>query len=293
MKDYWTVVAAAATGVQVGAAIVASRYVVDKIDPASLAMVRYAIGFLCLVPPLLMTVRTRFERRDIGPIAVLGMAQFGGTVGLLNIGLQTVPAARAALIFALFPLLTMLIGAALGRERMTQAKTIGVLLTVAGVGFVIGEKAFGGGASWTGELFVFAAALVGAVCSVFYRPYLLKYPTLPVGALAMAASVAFLAVFAAGEGFFNAWPRLPIEAWAVILFIGISSGIGYFLWLWALSRTSATRVTVFLALSPLTAAALGALFLRETITPIMLIGFALVAAGLWVALRQRAVAPVT
>ncbi|MGE4013922.1 MAG: DMT family transporter, partial [Alphaproteobacteria bacterium] len=287
------VAAAAATGVQVGAAIVASRYVMDRIDPASLAMVRYAIGFLCLLPPLLLTARTRFARRDIWPIAVLGMARFGGTVGLLNIGLQTVPSARAALIFALFPLLTMLIGAALGRERVTRPKTIGVLLTVAGVGFVIGEKAFGGGTDWTGELFVFASAFVGAACSVFYRPYLHKYPTLPVGALAMAASVAFLAVFAAGEGFFSVWPRLPLDAWMVILFIGISSGIGYFLWLWALGRTSATRVTVFLALSPLTAAALGALLLQEAITSIMLIGFALVAAGLWVALRQRAVAPVT
>jgi GNAT superfamily N-acetyltransferase len=43
-------VAAAATGVQVGAAIVASRFVVGEVPPLTLALMRYAIGFLCLAP---------------------------------------------------------------------------------------------------------------------------------------------------------------------------------------------------------------------------------------------------
>ena len=42
--------AAAATGVQVGAAIVASRFVVAEVPPLTLAMLRYAIGFACLLP---------------------------------------------------------------------------------------------------------------------------------------------------------------------------------------------------------------------------------------------------
>jgi drug/metabolite transporter (DMT)-like permease len=52
------------------------------------------------------------------------------------------------------------------------------------------------------------------------------------------------------------------------------------LWLWALKNIAATRVTVFLALSPITAAALGVVFLGEAG---MLAGVACVAAGLWVA----------
>ena len=36
--------AAAATGVQVGAAIVASRFVVSEVPPLTLALLRYAIG---------------------------------------------------------------------------------------------------------------------------------------------------------------------------------------------------------------------------------------------------------
>jgi hypothetical protein len=36
--------------VQVGSAIVASRFVVAEVPPLTLAMLRYAIGFLCLLP---------------------------------------------------------------------------------------------------------------------------------------------------------------------------------------------------------------------------------------------------
>src|SRR3954454_23427551 len=42
--------AAAVTGILVGAALVASRGVVDLVGPASLAFLRYAVGVLCLAP---------------------------------------------------------------------------------------------------------------------------------------------------------------------------------------------------------------------------------------------------
>ena len=45
--------AAAATGVQVGAAMVASRFVVAEVPPLTLALLRYGIGFFCLLPFLL------------------------------------------------------------------------------------------------------------------------------------------------------------------------------------------------------------------------------------------------
>jgi drug/metabolite transporter (DMT)-like permease len=80
-----------------------------------------------------------------------------------------------------------------------------------------------------------------------------KYPTLPVSAFAMLASVLFLAVLATGEGFFAAPPRF--------------------------------QVTVFLALSPVTAAVLGVLFLAEPVSAGALLALACVAAGLWLAHR--------
>ena len=286
----WPALAAAATGIQVGSAMVATRCVVHQTGPASLALLRYVIGFCCLLPAVLLsTSGLRFERRDLLPIALLGITQFGILIALLNYGLRVIPSARAALIFGTFPLLTMVLAAVLGLERLTLAKIAGVLLTIVGVGFALGEKAVQGGGStdgWIGEIAVFASALSGAACSVLYRPYLRKYPTLPVSAFAMLASVAFLSVLAGGEGFFHSLPRFTAAGWLAVVFIGVSSGVGYYLWLWALGHATPTQVTVFLALSPVTAAVLGALLLAETISPMSLLGVACVALGLWLAHRQ-------
>jgi len=278
--------AAAGTGIQVGLAIVATRFVVDQAGPASLALWRYAIGALCLVPVVsALRAWPSFRAPDVLPIALLGIVQFGLLIALLNYGLKTISSARGALILATFPLQTMLIAALLGRERLTAAKTIGVLLTILGVGAALGEKAAGGHGAWIGEAAVFASAFCGALCSVLYRPYLQRYPALPVGAVAMLASVAFLALPAWGEGVFTAPPRFTSGGWAAVLFIGASSAVGYFLWLWALKHTTPTRVTVFLALSPVTAMLLGAAVLGEAVTPMGVAGVTLVALGLVVANR--------
>ena len=121
---------------------------------------------------------------------------------------------------------------------------------------------------------------------MLFRPYLRRYPALPIGALAMLASVGILAVLAVGEGFYAEGPRFSADGWAAVVFIGISSGIFFYVWLWALEHSTATRATVFLALSPVTAAGLGALLLGEPLTPLLLLGLACVVFGLWLAHRQ-------
>src|SRR4029079_11894179 len=120
----------------------------------------------------------------------------------------------------------------------------GVLVSIAGVALTLLPKLQGAHAgSWWGELAVLASACVGALCSVLYRPYLQRYPTVPVSAFAMLASVLFLALLALGEH----WPArvgsFSAQAWAAVTFIGVSSGIGYFWWLYALKHESPTRVT--------------------------------------------------
>lgn len=274
--------AAAATGVQVGAAIVATRYVAADISPASLAFLRYAIGVACLVPAVAMASRVRFARADILPIAALGVGQFGILIALLNHGLRSVPAGRGALIFASFPLITLIVAALLGHEHVTVRKISGILATMTGVALALGDKILGAG-SLAGELTILASAAVGAVCSVLYRPYLRRYPTLPVSAFAMAAAAVALFPPAALDDLFVAPAHLTLSAWAAIVFIGLSSGTFYVVWLWALKTIPASRVTVFLALSPVTAMVLGVALLGEPVTVQAVVGVACVAAGLWVA----------
>ena len=293
--------AAAATGVQVGAAIVASRMVVADVPPLTLAMLRYAIGFLCLLPFVFKpwgcvtigkktwSAVARLPLADVLAMAALGLGQFAILIALLNFGLQHIGAAQAALIFSLFPLLTLLLSAVLGREPISTRLLLGVLLSIAGVALSMAPKlSHVSSGLWWGELAVLASACVGAICSVFYRPYLQRYPTLNVSAFAMLASVLFLAALALQEDWPARVPNLLAQTWAVVTFIGASSGIGYFLWLYALKHESPTRVTVFLALNPLTAALLGALLLHEMLDGWLMGAIALIGAGLWLATRLPA-----
>jgi drug/metabolite transporter (DMT)-like permease len=274
--------------VLVGAAIVASRSVVAEVPPLTLAMLRYLVGACCLAPfgwAAWRQVRDRHvPPRDLAAMAALGIGQFGILIALLNWGLATVPAAQAALILSLFPLLTLLLGALMGSEAITPRLAGGVALSIAGVALAQAPKiaALHPG-HWWGEAAIFASALVGAFCSVLYRPYLQRYPTLPVSAFAMFASVAVLGLLALAEQ----WPHRVVQfsgqAWAVVAFIGAGSAVGYFWWLYALKHESPTRVTVFLALNPVTAAVLGDIFLREPLHAASIGGIALIFGGLWLA----------
>jgi drug/metabolite transporter (DMT)-like permease len=273
-------------GILVGAGMVATRSVIDETTPIALAFLRYLIGAICLAPLALRMHWVRFARRDLLPVCVLGIVQFGVLIALLNYGLQTVPAARGALLFATMPLFTMLIAALLRYESLTALKTAGVVMTIVGVAVAAGERAIhggGDGGNMRGQLAILASALSGGVCSVLYRSYLRRYPPLQVGVVAMIASVAFLAMLAAREGFFRATPHLSSGSWAAVIFIGLSSAVGYFLLLWALAHTSPTRVSVFLALGPITAAVLGVLLLDEPLTTAAVIGLGCVVAGIWLA----------
>lgn len=277
--------AAALVGIQVGAGIVASRFVIDQTQPASLAMMRYGIGALCLLPFVLNASPVHFSRRDLTPMALLGIVQFGIVIALTNYALQFVPAARVALIFATLPLQTMLVAALLRQESLTLFKALGVTVTLVGVGLALGERALEG--AWRIDLIVLLSASAAAICTVLYRPYLKKYPALQVSSFGMVASVLFLTLLAFREGFYASLPSFTPMGWLAVLFVGTTSGVGYYLWLWALNHTTPTKVTIFLALNPITATVLGTLFLDERPTLSLVMGLIFVVLGLVVAHRQR------
>jgi drug/metabolite transporter (DMT)-like permease len=281
--------AAAGTGFQVGAAMVATRYVIDATGPASLGFLRYAIGFLCLVPALALAPRLRVAPRDLPPIALLGAGQFAILIVLLNFSLLHIPAARASLLFSTFPLMTLLLAVGLRRDSLTWRKAAGSALSFAGVAIAVGGGALAasvpGQSPWLGAAAALGAAFCGAACSIGYGTYLARYSALYVTALAMLAAVVLLGALAAGEGFFSAWPAFTSGEWLAIIFIGVSSGVGFFLWVYALGNAPPMQVTLFLGLSPITAALGGAVLLAEPLPLTAVAGLACVIAGLVLALR--------
>ena len=102
----------------------------------------------------------------------------------------------------------------------------------------------------------------------------------------MLAAVVALAGLAAGEGLFVAVPHFTVGEGAAIVFIGVSSGVGFFFWVYALGNAPPTLVAMFLSLSPVTASMGGSLALGEELPLAAVLGLAAVLLGLWVALRS-------
>ena len=282
-------VATAVVGVQVGASVVGTRVIADRIDPFSLAFLRYAIGLCCLLPLILRARPSRFRPVDRLSIACCGVLQFGVLIVLLTIGLRSVPAGRGALIFATMPILAMAIAMLAGAERWGWWRGVGVLGAVCGLALALGPDAIlARGAAFSGEVLIAGAAACGALSSVLAGPYVRRYGALPVCWLAMTASVVALAGTIVVTGRTDSLARLDPLVWLVVALLGAGSAGGYFLWLWALGHASASRVTVFQTLGPVTAILFDVTFLGQPVYWETVAGLVMVAVGIWLATAPAA-----
>lgn len=280
--------AAAATGVLVGAAMVSTRAVTNDVPLTTLAFLRYLVGFAILAAPVAVAKRVHFALKDLVAIAVLGILQFALLILLLNYALSALSATVCSFVFATMPLFTMCFAVALGSEAYSTRKLAGVALAVAGVVCLLNAGPSRGAIhveAVRGFAALVAATLVGAITSLLYRPYLRRCPALPTCGVAMGAAVLFLGVacFATSQPLL---PHLPWPAWSNVLFLGLSSGVGYFFWLWALANMDASRVVAFQALGPVTAAIIESIILRRAPTAPLLLSLTMITLGLTVAMRH-------
>lgn len=285
--------AAAITGVLVGAAMVSTRVVSPDASPATLAFLRYSIGLCVLGAPVLLLSRTRFPLKDAAAISAIGIFQFAVLIVLLNYALETLSAAICSLVFSTMPLFTMCLAIALGHEAFRLGKLGGLVLAICGVGFLLYSSTSAAGAQASDPAALAAligATAIGAVCSILYRPYLRRYPALPTSSLAMCAAVVFLTGLCLATGEPLA-PSLSTVQWLNVGFIGLSSGLGYFCWLWALAKIDASQVVAFQALGPVTAAAIELALSRQPPSWQLLVSIALVGSGLLLACLRPAGAP--
>lgn len=69
--------AAAFASVFFGASVTATRFVVANMDPLVLALLRYLLGALCLLPFVAAGPRSPLSQRDLLGAALLGVIFFG------------------------------------------------------------------------------------------------------------------------------------------------------------------------------------------------------------------------
>lgn len=238
-------------------------------------------------------------RRDLLAISALGVLFFGLFPWSFSAALVHLPSSRVATIIATTPLVTLVLSHMRGVERITMTMALGQLVALAGLYFALGSAstlptsgqgsaaATAGNSMVLGVALTFFAVLCGALYNVLSRPYLKRYPPLHVSAISMAAGTLALALPAGLRGVFAHAPHFTGTGWAAVLFLGTFGGaVGFALWIWALQRSTPSRVAVFLALNPVTATLLGALLLGEFITWRFVFGLACVIASISLANRR-------
>ena len=271
-----------------GSAAAITRYLVGNADPVTLAILRWGIGFACLLPvAVLMGVKWP-PRRDWPTVTLLGLCFFGLFFVLYNIAIGFTTAARASLALATLPLHTMAVGALLRVEPLTMRKTTGVCVAVLGViaALAAGLSAAPPGA-WRGELIMTGAVFCMAFYNVLSRPFIQRSSALGFLTVGMGAGAAALILVGALTGSVGVLGHLSAPQWIAGVYLGIGGGaFAFILWVMALERATPTRVAATMTVNPIAAGLLATQLVGEPITPNLVVGLVAVFAGIWIATTE-------
>ena len=271
-----------------GTAAAITRYLVTGADPISLAILRWGIGFLCVLPAALVLNVRWPQQRDWPAVALLGVCFFGLFFILYNIAIGFTTAARASLALATLPLHTMVVAALLGVEPLTLRKSIGVGVAVLGVmaALATGLSTAPDGA-WRGELIMTAAVFCMAFYNVLSRPFMQRSSALGFLAFGMGAGAAALVLVGLFTGSIVALKSFGSSQWIAGIYLGVGGGAAAFiLWVLALERATPTRVATTMTVNPIAAALLATQLVGEPITPNLVFGLVAVFAGIWIATTE-------
>ena len=266
-----------------------TRFAIGATDPVTLAALRFGLGFLFLLP-LALALRSRWPRgKDWLGVAALGILFFAIFFSVFNLALRYTTAARGALALSILPLLTMAVAALLRIEPLTARKTFGVAVAIGGVAIaLIAGLSYAPPGAWRGDLIMLAGTLCFALYSVWSRPFIARSSPITFVTAGMGAGSACLLVLAGIEGGLSASVQFDLPHWIAILYLGaIGSALTFFLWVFALERTTPTRVASTITLNPVTASLLAVPLIGEPIGASLLIGAAGIAAGIWLASTDR------
>ena len=288
MNEWLGVLIAIVSSCLGGTAAAVTRYLVGNADPLTLSILRWGIGFLCVLPVALV-LRVRWPRREDWPgVALLGFCFYGLFFILYNIAMGYTTAARASLALSTLPLQTLVVGALLGIERLTVRKSTGVAIAMLGVfaALASGLTAAPQGA-WRGELIMIGAVLCMSFYNVWSRAFIARSSALGFLTVGMGAGAVALVVAGLLTGRLAVLANFGQAQWLAGVYLGVAGGaLAFILWVMALQRASPTRVANTMTVNPIAAALLAQQLVGEPITLNLVIGLVAVFAGIWIATTE-------
>ena len=271
------------------------RIAVQEIGPFMLVALRVLIGALGLAL-VAVVVRPALPRtpRIYLAMAVLGLINTALPFVLISWGETSIPSSLASILNGTVPLFTILIAhLALHDDRITMPRVLGLAVGFAGVVVLLSKDLQPGiiHASLLGQGAVILASLSYAAASVFARTQVRNVAPVANALLPLVAADLFmwlaLPVFESPVRF----PVLPIT-WVALIWLGLlGSCVAYLLYFHLIRQWGPTRSTMVTYVFPVVGLVLGILFLDEHADWRLMVGSALIVAGIGV-VNWRQVRPV-
>jgi drug/metabolite transporter (DMT)-like permease len=291
-----------------------ANYTVGKIGlrelaPLALASFRIVVAGLTMVPVLILSGcrraddsradQTRFSHcasppkqtlpspRDMWTFAYLGFFGIVMNQGGFTVGLNYTSVSHSSLIIGAAPILILLLAWTLGLERLTGRKLFGLGLAFAGAALLGSEGGWNvHSAGFRGDLVTLIAAVGLATYTVLGKRVAATYDPVRLNIYSNLSAAVFVLPVAAWQvrrlTITHAWTSIGWQGWGAVVYMGVlSSALCYMLYFWALRFMTASRLGAVSYLQPVGATLLGMILLGEKLTRPLVIGGALVLAGVY------------
>lgn len=272
--------AAFAAAVTVGGAnFIAVRFSNEELPPFWGAGLRFGAAAVLFVL-IALALRLRWPRgRELLLIAGYGTLGFAVSYALMYWALVQMTAGVATIVLAIVPLVTVLLAASQGLERLRPRAAVGALLALLGIAWMSLDPQ---------QVAIPLGALVAMLCAALAigqsiivgkrlsgsHPIMINAVGMPVGAVLLLAGSA-----AAGEAW--ALPRQAEVVWAVLYLVTLGSVGLFVLVLLVVRRWTASATSYMFVLFPVATLALAAWLAQEPVTGRAVVGAALVMLGVW------------
>ncbi len=208
---------------------------------------------------------------------------FAAEFACIYVGLQYTSASRLTVFLYTSPFwVAALLPIWVKSEKLRRVQWAGLACAFAAVAFAMREGLAAGAAStWLGDVMALAAGMLWGLTTVVLRASTLsrispeKMLFYQVGVSTITLPLLSLAL---GEQW--SWHFSPFAFTSLFLQTVVGAFASYLAWMWMLGRYPATKISVFVFLTPLFALLFGVWWLKEPVTPSLLAALVLVALGI-------------
>lgn len=281
----------------IGFVIVGNKIIASDVPPYSAIILRFSIATILL---LFLLAKRKELKQLLKPSHTQWLAfvvlAFSGVVGynlFMLIGVKTVPATRASILYALFPMLTWVAAWFIFKERLTLKAMFGSLCCLAGVVLALSQGFQDVTSNLSlniGDIFILLSLLGWVSYALMSKWLLSSFNPLLVTTITCLVACVLLVPFAVGEDFFIVLTTLNTTVWIVIIIQGIFSTFLTFLWYCeGMESLGAGKAALFLNLMPVATILLAAVLLGEHLCIVQTSGILLACTGVVLAGQNKEV----